>query len=189
MLLGATLFGALWFSSCAIQKAANLANCQFKLNKINSIEVAGVKLNPEGVSNISFQDGLKLANAYASKSIPSNLSALLDISNPNRTEAKMVKFDWQIKLKDELVTSGQVNNVVQVPAQGESSTSLSTGFDLYQVLEGKSIVQLKEMMSNALDEQGAPKDLQIFLKPYIKVAGINIPYPGFIEVSKYYKSK
>lgn len=189
ILLGTALLSAVWFSSCAIQKAANLANCQFRLNKIHSIDVAGVQLNPNGATNISFQDGLKLASAYASKSLPSNLNALLDISNPNNTEAKMVKFDWQIKLKDELVTSGEVNQVVQVPAKGESSTSLSTGFDLYQVLEGKSVGQLKEMITNALDEEGAPKDLQIFLKPYVKVAGLNIPYPGYIEVSKYYKSK
>lgn len=176
-------------TSCGVNKLKNLANCEFKLDKIESVKVAGVALNPTGKTNMTFSDLLKISSAYSTKNIPVNVSALLGIRNSNSGLAQMTKMDWKIKLKNKLVASGQIPNEVRVPGNSEVSTSLSTGFDLYKSMDNFTLDELKSGVQNAFDNEGNPKDLKIYVKPYMNLGLVQIPYPTFIEITKNFKSK
>lgn len=175
--------------SCGVQKIKNLANCEFKLNRVKSVVVAGVALNPTGKTNMGFADLIAISKAYSNKNIPVSVNALLDIKNPNTGLAKMTKMDWKIKLKGKQVAKGQIPDVISVPANSEVTSSLSTGFDLYDSMSEFTLDELKSGVQNAFDSDGNPKDLKIYIKPYMNLGLVQIPYPGFIEITKHFKSE
>ena len=185
-----TLFSLmLLLSSCGIKKLKSLANCEFKLNKVNKITVAGVGLNPNGPSNLSFGELLKISSAYSNGNIPVDVGALLDIKNPNSTMARMIKFDWKLNLKGKNIANGTVNNEISVPKNSEVTTELATKFDLYKSIGDFSLTELKDGVQNAFDGDGNPKDLKIYIKPYMSLGKLDIPYPGYIEITKHFKSE
>ena len=179
-----TILCGLGIHSCALKKVKALANCEFKFDKINSLSIAGVEINTSGNTQLDFKDALKIASAYSRKSLPANLDFLMDINNPNSTTAKMTRFDWKIHLKEKFVTRGKVNSSVEVPGKSSEKFPFKTEFDLYSATNDFSLDEIKNVMTNAFDNEGNPKDIQLYIKPYI----LGIPYPGFIELTKYFKS-
>lgn len=165
-----------------------LASCEFKLQKVNEITVAGIKINTSGATNLNFADAIKLANALSTKKIPVGLDFDLNGKNPNKIDAQMSRFDWKLKLKGEEVINGTINNGLKIPAISNSDFNFNTSVDVYSIVSKYSLDELKSMLNNAFDEQGNPKDLKFYIKPYLVVGKVNIPYPGFIEIAKYYKS-
>ena len=167
---------------------STLGKCEFKLDQVNSITLAGIKINPYGNTNLSLVDGLKIAESLSRKQLPFSLDLNLNGKNPNGTDAKMNKFDWKIKIKDETLIEGSNNEMIEIPSNSNSSFSLKTSSDAYAILSKYSLDELKTLGKNAFDSEGNPKDIKILIKPYLSIGKINIPYPGFIEVSKYYKA-
>ena len=176
-------------SACVLKKIQAFSECEFKLDKVNSLSIAGVAINPTGQTKLTMQDALKLAAALSSKSLPVNLDLDISGKNENAVESKMVKFDWKIEVKEEEVVAGEVNKAMVIPAKATKVIDLNTGFDLYPVASKYNMDEIKSLINNAFDAEGNPKEIKIFMKPYISIGKINVPYPGFIEVSKYYKSK
>jgi len=177
------------FSSCALTRMATLAKCEYKLNSIDQITIAGVEINPNGATNISFSDLMTLTSSYSSGSMPTDLDVILDIKNPNATQASMSKFDWKIAFKDTEVAQGTVDNPINVGANSEENFKLSTKFDLMNALSNLSLDEVKDGLVNAFDDQGNPKELKVFIKPYMSILNNDVAYPDFIEITKYYKKE
>jgi hypothetical protein len=181
-------FGFILFS-CAIKKLEALSKCEFMLDKINSLTIAGVKINTQGKTSLGFTDILKITNSLGQKKLPIDFDISILGKNPNRVDAKMTKFDWKIKIKDDEILDGTVDNGIMIPKNDTATVPFKGNFDLYSTVSKYSIDELKSLVNNAFDESGNPKDLKFFIKPYLSIGKIDIPYPGFIEITKYYKSE
>ena len=176
-------------SACAIKKMKAFSNCEFKLDKVNNVTVAGVNIDPTGKRKLTLPDALAIAASLSQKKLPVSLDLNIDGKNPNNIDAKMVRFDWKIKVKDDEVLRGAVNNDITLSANSNSVFDFKSDFDLFPAVEKYSMNELKEVLDNAFDSEGNPKDLKFFMKPYLSIGKVNIPYPGYIEITKYYKSK
>jgi hypothetical protein len=173
---------------CSIKKMSTFGKCEFKLDQVNQIELAGIKINPYGNTNLSMIDGLKIADALSRKQLPFSIDLDLNSHNPTGSEAKMNKFDWKIKIKDETLVEGSSNQTIIIPSQSNASFNFKTTSDAYSLLSKYSLEELKALGKNAFDSNGNPKEIKLYIKPYLSIGKINIPYPGFIEVSKLYKT-
>ena len=49
--------------------------------------------------------------------------------------------------------------------------------------------EIKDIVSNVFDEDGNPNEIKIFIKPYVSIGKVDVSYPGFIEVTKHYKTE
>ncbi len=188
VLISSSICIVLIVSSCSLLKMKALSTCEFKLNQINSVTIAGVKINPGGETVLGLAEGLKILESLSRKQLPLSLDLGLNGNNPNAREAQMMKFDWKIHIKDEEVLSGTANDPIKIPAQSNTNFNFAVSSDVYSTLSKYKLDELKNLAKNALDQNGNPKDLKIFIKPYLSVASVNIPYPGFIEIMKFYKS-
>ena len=83
-------------SACMLRNMKAFSECEFKLEKVNSLTIAGVTISPSGQTKLSMQDALKLAVAFGSKEVPINLSLDIRGKNSNSIDAKMTKYDWNI---------------------------------------------------------------------------------------------
>lgn len=175
------------FFSCALKKMEAFSNCEFKLERVNSLTIAGVKINPNGQTNMSLVDVLKISNGLSNKSLPLAINLDLNGKNPNAIEARMMRFDWKISIEGEDVVSGQVDNEVRIAPSSATDFNFNTSFDVYNTVSKYSMDDLKKIVNNVFDENGNPKSVKMFIKPYLSLGKINIPYPGFIELTKYYK--
>lgn len=176
-------------SGCALKKMKAFSECAFRLDKVNSIKVADVNINPNGKTNISMPEALQLAAALSQKKLPVTLDLNIEGQNPNTIEAKMIKFDWKIKVKGDEIIDGVVNNVMTIAPQSTATVGFQTKFDLYPTVTNYSMEEVRDILNNVFDEEGNPKDIKILIRPYISVGKVNIPYPTFIDISKSYKSK
>lgn len=184
VLVGLTIISIIIIHSCALKKVKALAKCEFKFNKVNSFNIAGVNINPSGNTAFNFQDLVKITTAYSKKTLPTNLDVLIDVNNPNSATAKMTRFDWKIDFKDDFLTRGKVDKELRVPGNSFKEFPFQTDFDLYNAVSKYSIDEVRTIITDAFDGNGDPKDLKLYIKPYI----LGIPYPGFIEMTKHFKS-
>jgi LEA14-like dessication related protein len=176
-------------TGCAIKKLKTLSTCNFKMDKIASLTVAGVKINTEGKTTISLVDLFKISNSLSQRKLPLYLNADLVAENPNKTEALMSKFDWKITLKGEEVLNGSKETSTKIPANSSATIPFETTVDVFDFVSKYSMEELKTMFTNAFDENGNPKELKLYIKPYLSIGKRGIPYPGYIEMTKYFKNQ
>jgi hypothetical protein len=101
----------------------------------------------------------------------------------------MAKFDWKITVENEVVVSGQMLNEVSIAPGSSTDFNFNTSFDVYNTASKYGVDELKKIVNNVFDENGNPNSIKLFIKPYLTIGKINIPYPGFIELTKFYKKE
>lgn len=80
------------YSCSTISKVMNtisdLDKIQFKLGKVNNLTLNNVNIsNIKSISDVSIADGLKLTQAFSSRSLPTNFTLDVLAKNPNTKSA------------------------------------------------------------------------------------------------------
>lgn len=126
---------------------ASLQNLKFKLENITNFKLIGIDLaSKNSISNFSVTDGLKLTQAFTSKSFPADFVLNIAASNPNdgtkgtrSTLATITSLDWQLYIDDVQTVSGILNDKFDVPASGQKTIiPLRINVDLYKFFQNKS---------------------------------------------------
>ncbi|MGI6321144.1 MAG: hypothetical protein ACOXZK_09390 [Bacteroidales bacterium] len=173
-----------------LKQLQNLSKCQFRLNSIEDIRLAGVKLqNVSDIKQISLLDVGKLTTAYVANSFPLSFKLNVDAKNPNDKPAAMTALDWILLIDDIQMTEGLVNNRYQIPAQGVTSIPMDFNFDLKKVLSGRSKDAIINFALNLAGVGDKPTRLTLKAKPTVNVGAIPITYPGYLSVKTNFTSK
>jgi hypothetical protein len=188
----AFLFVLLAFASCTvvkqIQQATSMSQCDFKLNDVQDIRLAGVQVqNIKNASDLNFSDGARLAAALTSSTLPLTFTLNVEAHNPNEQTAGLNRLEWILLIDDIEMVNGV--NEVPVSIQGKGSTviPLSMNIDLRKALSGKSGQAMMNFALNLAGANGTPTRIKLKAKPTILVGRFPLSYPGYITVTSIVK--
>ncbi|MCC5946411.1 MAG: hypothetical protein JJT94_15880 [Bernardetiaceae bacterium] len=175
------------FVGCrTIQDLRNFARCQFRIQNVSNISLAGINLdNLKNPSDINVVDGARIAGALASGNLPLALQLNIDARNPNNDRAAMQRMDWIAALKGTQIAEGALNDRIEIPPNnGVASFPLPVQSNLNEIFKGKNQREILGMSFDIADSERKPKDLSLRVRPSINIGGVNLRYPGYIDVGK-----
>lgn len=182
---------ALILSSCSqLKQLQNLAKCEFRLNSVENVRLAGVNIQDvKSLNQIGISDVAKLSAAYLGNNLPLDLKLNMDARNPNPTATALSALDWIFLIDDIEMTRGITNQRFQIPANQTTTIPLLLNFDLKKVLTGKSQNALVNFALNLAGSGNTPTRLALKAKPTIQIGSVNIPYPSYLTIKTEYTSK
>jgi hypothetical protein len=166
------------------QKMANFSKCEFRLQSVNELTLAGVNVQKiHTFSDLSLLDAGKLTTAVASNSFPLDFILNVEAKNPNTAVAGLSQMEWILFIDDLEMTSGVLNKAVTIPANnGIAVIPMKMHMDLKDVLSGKSANAMINFGLNLAGIGSSPTRFKLKLKPTVNVGSLALTYPGYITV-------
>lgn len=186
----------LGFNSCQTIKQVsnaltNLQRLQFKLENINNFKLAGISLGSKmSLKDFSITDGLKLTNAFATKSFPAEFVLNVNARNPNegsggspQTSATLTSLDWQLYIDDVPTISGNIDSPLEIPGNGQSvNIPLRMNLDLYKFFQNKGYDGIVNLALTLGGVKGSASKVKLDAKPTVSTPFGQIVYPGRITI-------
>ncbi len=184
------------YQSCNVlkqvsQTISNLQKLEYKIQDVTDFRVANIRLqNISGLKDFSITDGLKLANAYATKSFPADFVLNLNAKNPNSgtnnttaTSATIAKLDYRLILDEVPTISGDISTPVTVPGTGQSiNIPLNMSLDLYKFFGNKGYESVINLALAIGGLNSSPTKVKLDIKPTVNTSFGPIQYPNRITV-------
>ena len=179
----------LMFSCDVAQQLAGtyqLTQCKYDYKSISGLTLAGVNL--QNASSISSLNPITAANLLASFSSPSgslplNFTLNLDVSNPGVQAAILSGMGYILEIDGHEMTTGFLNQQLQINGGGKAVLPISMSFDLKKVLSGQSLESVKNLAFNFAGIGSNTSNVTVRLKPDFTVAGKKVSSPSYIPVS------
>lgn len=180
------------FVSCStLRELASLKQCEFRMQGMRNIVAAGVNISGQtSLSGLNLLDAGKILNAVKQGSLPVNLILDIEIRNPNKQLAALNKTDYIAYLDGNEIFNGSTSQRVEIPGNNQTATlPLNIQFDLIKLMQGKTQNAIINLLFNLAGASSVPSTLTLKVKPSITLAGMMIPYPGFIDVTTQFGGK
>lgn len=172
------------------QQVSTLANCDFRIQSVENINLAGVELQYiHSVTDLGMADVARILAGFTSPTFPLSLQLNLEGRNPNSKAAGLNRLEWILFIDDLQMTSGSLDQPFTIPPMGSSNIPVAIALDLKQVLSGQSAKAILNFCMNLSGVGNTPTRFKIKLKPAVLIAGSELTYPGFITVKTDYVSK
>lgn len=161
------------------QTLTDLQKLQFKLDSVTGFQLAGVGLNNKSsISSFSVSDGLKLTQAFASKSLPADFTLNVAAKNPNdgtsgskKTTATISKLVWQLYIDDVQTVNGVVTTPLSIPGSGQTTNiPLSMNLDLYKFFQNKNYEGLVNLALQLGGVNASPARLKLDITPTVSTS-------------------
>lgn len=181
-------FIVLFLSSCSqIMQHFMLSNCEFRvrsiqLNSIDNVSLTNIT-SPSGLSALNIAS---LTNSLLRGSLPLTYTALIDIKNPNSTNAAMNSFDLIVLLNNVEIAQSKVNKHVEILANKTATVPITLTSDIAHIFKQENITQILRVLFPGENSSSA---LTFKIKPSIRVGPATINYPGYITLTHTFKSK
>lgn len=188
-------FLAMGISSCGINKQAQqikaLEQCDYKLNDINQITIAGTDVKKLVTDqSINLVNLPALALGFLRQDIPLRASLKLDITNPSNSLAAINNFDYIILINKQELVNGTVDQRVSIAPGQTTSVPLQLNANIYQFLSNQKILEeVTTFLTSSKNGKETKGMVTIKIKPSIMVGGSLVKYPGFITIDKEVSSK
>ena len=179
----------IWFSCDVAQQIAgvySMTQCKYSYNSISGLTLAG--LNLQDASSLSSLNAVSAANLLAafstsSGSLPLNFTLNLNVKNPNTQTALLNGLAYILEIDGMEMTTGSLNQQLQINANETAKLPLTLGFDLKKVMSGQSLDAIKNLAFNFAGIGSGSSNVTIKLQPSIQVGGQTIKSPTYIPVS------
>ncbi len=182
-------------TSCDVMKnlngLANFARCDFRLNTIDNIKLAGVNIQKvNNLSQLSIIDIANITASLANNTLPLEFTLNIDVRNPNNQQAIMNGMAWILLIDNIEMTRGQMNQrIVVMPNNQVATMPVQMLVDLKKVLTGKSLDAVKNFGFNLAGAGNRPSRVTLRVKPTIVINGFAIQYPDYITVNNDFGGK
>ncbi len=187
---------AFTINSCNVVKdisnaITNISRLQFKLENVNNFRLAGIDIsNKKSISDINVMDGLKLTNAFATKSFPAEFVLNVGALNPNdgkngsrQSDATISSLDYRLLIDDVPTISGDISAPITVPGSGQSiNIPMRMALDLYKFFGDKGYESIANLAMAVGGLGGSPTRLKLDVRPTVKTTLGPITYPSRITV-------
>ena len=173
------------------QQLENLKRLQFKLDNVSGFRLAGIDIsNKRSINDVSLMDGLKLTQAFATKSFPADFILNVAAKNPNdgkggsqQTMATLKSLDWTMYIDDVRTIDGNINHSIDIPGTGQTSNiPLGVSLDLYKFLGSQGYNKVINLAMNLGGVGGSPSRLKLDAQPTVETPMGPITYPGRITI-------
>ena len=189
LLLGAGVVTSM--NSCATLNAlAGLSRIQFKLNDVQSVQLAGVNImNKHSVSDFSVMDGINLLNAFRNGQFPLTFTLNVAARNPNSpsnnsafNSLQVTDFPWRLLINNNPTISGNIGAPIGVPPGGMTTIMpLLVSLDLKQFFANQGYNDLLNL-ALAIAGQGGTSQLQLKATPTMSTPIGSLRYPGELTI-------
>jgi hypothetical protein len=190
------LAGFLALQSCATfqQMAAamsNLRRLQFRLAEVTDFTLMGINLSRKSsLSDFNALDGLRLAQAFATKRFPAELVLNIEARNPNdgtggspQTVSTLTSLESRLLIDGTPTVTGNIERAIEIPGTGQSSIiPIRMSLDLYEFFGQKGY---EGVMNIALALGGMRRDparIALDAQPRVTTPFGPITYPGRLTI-------
>ena len=178
MLLSMTFMSGLW-GCAALQEVAALRQVEFDLDRVGTIELAGVNISRiQNYQDIGMLDTGRLIAAIASGKIPLSFNLFVKAENPanNSVPARLVGLDWTLFLQDKETISGKFNDEIVLQPGQPQDIPVNVNLDLFQFFEGgaQDLVNLALALTG---KSGSPQNIRLQAVPTVQTPIGPIRYP------------
>jgi hypothetical protein len=169
----------------------NLRRLQFKLDSVVPGSLAGVDLSSvSDPTRLSLQDGMKLATAFAQKSLLLSWTLNVAAKNPNdgtggssKSSATLRALAWTLKIDEKETISGDLSSPIEIPGTGQVAIiPLQMSLDLYQFFSDRGYKEVLNLALAIAGQTGTTSRLTLVAIPTVTIGGINLKYPGQINI-------
>ena len=191
IIASAVLFALTNISCSVLNTIVNVSRLQFKLGKVNQVQVAGISVQgKKSLSDFSPFELLKLTGSVASGSLPVSFIVNVEAKNPNdgtggypRTDIGIQSFPWKLYIENKETISGNLNNPVNVPGVGEvTNIPLRVDIDLIKFFGNQNYKSLINLVFAISGSQGYSSNLALYARPTISTMIGNITYPSELKI-------
>lgn len=179
------------FTSCTVlqqlsqqmSEMETLTKCQFNLDNISDLTIAGVKLSNVTNGNISILDAASLAKAIVTKSIPLDMNVNIDITNPTMKAAAMSTMDWICEINGKEIVNGVNTDKYTIDANSTAKVPLKVATDIYSLFSDGGLDALKNFVKT-LAGDGTDSNIALKIKPSLNIGSTTWQYPDFFTIEK-----
>lgn len=162
---------------------ANLANCEYSLNDVSNVSVAGVDVKKVAGGDIGVTDVAKLVASIASKQIPLAMDFNVGIKNPTQTNAKLNTMDWMVNVQNTQLAQGTTTRSYTVNAGRKATVPLNVSTDMYHIFSKDGINSLKSF-AGSFKNDGTSSKVGIKIRPTLNVGSYALKTPNYITIEK-----
>lgn len=174
-----------------VKELKALKDCSFSISSIEKIDISGVdmhKIIQSGEINILSMPSLALG--FLEKKVPLTASLVVQIENPNESNAAINEFDYKLLIGEYEVFEGTIDQQISIPANETSLIPIDFSFDVYKFLADDSIRNnIQNFIQASRGQEVKEAKLTIKIKPSILIGNQLIKYPGFIDIERTFNSK
>lgn len=166
-----------------MSQVQQLTLCEFDVNGVDKVRIAGIELDQNmDRSDLNAAQLMQLTAAIFQKEMIVDFDLLLNINNPNSKPAAMNRMDYELFIDNKQILTGQMNQAVNVGANTNASVQMPIQLDLFKVLNNETQSSLVNLAFKLTGDKSDPSEILLKVKPYIKVGGRELAYPGFMNV-------
>ena len=177
------LAGLLLASCGALQQLSqltNIKNCTFALDKVDSVQVAGV--NVMNLSSFSATDLINLAACVKAKKVPVTLGVRVGVSNPGASTATVTRMDWLCTVDNKQMATGVVSDRYSVPAGGSVTIPLRVNMDAYELFSSSGVDAIKAFINSFSKEDHTSSRVAVKVKPTVELGSATVTMPNYITL-------
>jgi len=178
------LMAAVTMVSCdalqQLSRVTNLRNCNFSLNKVESVQVAGI--NVTNFNGFSATDLLNLAACIKSKKLPVVLGVQVGVDNPGSQPATVTRMEWLCTVDDRQMATGVVSDRHSVPAGGSINIPLKVNMDAYDIFSSSGVDAVKAFINSFSKEDHTSSRVAVKVKPTVSVGSATVTMPNYITL-------
>lgn len=189
-------FSLLFFGSCAMLQdmataLSNLQRLRFKLGAVHDFQLLGIRLSGKSrINQFTAMDGIRLFQAFQSKSLPAGFVLDVLAVNPNdgtggspKTVSTLTSFESRLLIDGTPTVMGNIDRAVEIPGTGqESIIPIRLSIDLLEFFGNK---KYNDLLNLALAIGGANQDgsrLALDAQPSVSTPYGAITYPGRLTI-------
>jgi LEA14-like dessication related protein len=176
-------------TSCGISdqfsQARQISQFNFEFQKVEDVFLAGIPL-VEGMKRNDLNAGqvMQLAGALFSSNLPLDFNIWVKISNPNNKNAYLNRMDYEVFLDGNKLITGNLDEPIFIQANDTSILKIPVEAELFKVLSGKSSEAVVNLGFRLTGKESREAEVEIRIKPYIKVGMKDLAYPGYISLKE-----
>ncbi len=190
------VFSLLFLGSCAMLQdmasaISNLQRLRFKLGAVHDFQLMGISFSGKTrLNQFSVMDGVKLFQAFQSRSLPAGFVLDVLAVNPNdgtggspKTVSTLTSLESRLLIDGTPTVTGNIEQPVEIPGTGQESViPIRLTIDLYEFFGNK---KYNDLINLALAIGGANQDgarLALDAQPRVSTPYGAITYPGRLTI-------
>ncbi|MDL2224503.1 hypothetical protein LJB92_04235 [Bacteroidales bacterium OttesenSCG-928-M06] len=188
-ILSLALITIVMFSCNVAEQAAGyyqLTQCKYDYKSISGLTLAGINVqNVSSLSSLNPMNIASLTSAFTTKSgsLPLNFTLNLNVTNPGTQAALLNGMGYILEIDGHEMTTGFLDQKLQVAGGNTSILPINMSFDLKKVLNGESLESIKNLAFNFAGIGSGSSNVTVKLRPSFQLGNQVINTPNYIPVS------
>lgn len=158
--------------------------CTFDVSHVDQVKLAGIHLRDGmGYEDLNAAQVMTLTGALISNKLPLDFTLNVKVDNPNDKTAAMSRMDYTIFVDGLELVSGALNERYEIAPGKSVVVPMRLQLELFQALSGETGDALLNLAFKLTGDDSRTSELLFRVKPYIRVSGRELAYPGYLNVN------